>query len=104
MNPAAALFPDGLPADLRAWGLVMPGPVRDSLIAKQDAAGLHSHRVAPVALSDGRWAVCADVLTEAHEAGLFSRVDLLDPAAVALVEVIPWPEVLALLPVADGEA
>jgi hypothetical protein len=98
MTVTDTLFPDGIPADLRAWGLVMPQIVRDSLIARQDAHGSPLHRLAPVPLTDGRWALNADVLTEAHEGGLFGPASVLDQQAVALVEVLPWAEVLALRP------
>jgi hypothetical protein len=100
MTVTDTLFPDGIPADLREWGLVMPQIVRDSLIARQDAHGNPLHRLAPVPLTDGRWALNADVLTEAHEGGLFGPASVLDPQAVALVEVLPWDQVLTLLQVA----
>ena len=41
---ADILFPDGVPADLTQHGLVMSREIRDSLIAKQDAAGITKHR------------------------------------------------------------
>ena len=102
MSVADALFPSGVPADLREWGLVMPQAVRDSLVAKQDALGL-KHRVAPVALTDGRWALNADVLTEAHSSGLFSHVDQIEADNLSQVVVEPWADVLALLPVPNDE-
>jgi len=97
------LFPDGVPADLREYGLVMPQAVRDSLIAKQDAANITLHRVQPVALINGQWALNADVLSEAHPNGLFNRVELLDAGNVAQVVTMPWSDVLALLPQSDPD-
>jgi hypothetical protein len=98
MNLIDFFFPDGAPDDLKAFGLVMPEAVRDSLIAVQDAAGNPRHRLSPVALTDGRWALNADVLTEARPDGLFGPVTALNPDNVALVQVLPWDDVLTLLP------
>lgn len=102
MSLAAALFPAGVPDDLRAWGLVMPAEAAAALVAAQDAAGFRRHRVEPVPLTDGRCALCADVLTEAHPGGLFPAVRLVDAAALATVAVLPWRDVLALMPDASG--
>lgn len=99
---AETLFPNGIPDDLTAYGLVMPVAVRDSLVAKQDALNLQ-HRVSPVALTDGRYALNADVLTEAHPDGLFNRIDQIDSDNLAQVITMPWDEVLALLPEPDSE-
>lgn len=99
---AEILFPEGVPADLKTYGLVMPASVRDSLVAKQDALGL-KHRVNPVALTDGRYALNADVLTEARTDGLFNHIDQIDPDNLAQVTTMPWADVLALLPQPDPE-
>ena len=98
MNLIGHFFPEGAPADLRDYGLVMPEAVRDSLIAVQDDHGNPRHRLAPVALTDGRYALSCDVLTEAREDGLFGPVTALDPANIAQCVTMPWPDVLALLP------
>lgn len=92
------LFPDGLPADLKAWGIVMPQAARDTLVALHDAQGWHLHRVTPVPLTDGRWSLSADVLSEAHPSGLFSGIALITPEMLNGVEILPWSEILTLLP------
>lgn len=99
---ADALFPNGVPDDLRQYGLVMPSAVRDSLVTKQEALDLR-HRVGPVALTDGRYALNADVLTEAHINGRFHHIDQIDPDNLAQVVTMPWADVLALLPEPDPE-
>jgi len=104
MDVLGYFFPDGLPDDLKQYGLAMPEAVRDSLIAKQDAAKITLHRVQPVALINGQWALNADVLSEAHPNGLFNRVELLDAGNVAQVAAMPWADVLALLPQPDPDA
>jgi hypothetical protein len=83
------------PANLRDFGLVMTAATRAALIKKQDDAGITLHRVSPVALTDGRFALNADVLSEAHPGGLFIAPLIADADAA---EVLPWPDVLALLP------
>jgi hypothetical protein len=98
MSLIDVFFPDGAPDDLREYGLVMPEAVRNSLIQKQDEANITRHRVSPVALTNGDWALNADVLSEAHEGGLFCHVELLDPENIAQVQVMPWADVLDMLP------
>lgn len=97
------LFPAGTPNDLHTYGLVMPQAVRDSLVYKQKVLGLQ-HQVAPVALTDGRWALNARVLTEARPDGRFNHIDQIDPDNLAQVVVIPWGDVLSLLPEAEDTA
>lgn len=99
---AEVLFPEGVPDDLRQYGLVMPKTVRDSLVDKQDALNLQ-HRVNPVALADGRYALNADVLTEAKTDGLFNHIDQIDPDNLAQVVTMPLAAVFALLPEPDPE-
>ena len=99
---ADALFPNGVPADLRQYGLVMPAAVRNSLVTKQESLNLQ-HRVNPVALTDGSYALNADVLTEARTDGLFNHIDQIDPDNLAHVVTMPWADVLALMPEPDPE-
>jgi hypothetical protein len=92
---AAERFLANPPANLRDFGLVMTADACAALVKAQDDAGITRHRVAPVALVDGRYAVNADVLSEAHPGGLFIAPLIADADAA---EVLPWPDVLALLP------
>jgi hypothetical protein len=57
------------------------------------------HRAAPVQLSDGRWMLCADLLTETHPGGLYADgFAALPPELFDQVVVMPWPDAVALLP------
>ena len=58
----------------------------------------------PRVLTDGRLMLCADVLTEVGEGGLLQAMWEAADKAMLLpaVEVIPWDEAVALLPV-EGE-
>jgi hypothetical protein len=96
MNLIQTFFPT--PVDLKQYGLVMSADVRDSLVSKQDAANITQHRIAPVALEDGRYAVNADVLTESHATGIFNGVNLFNEDAVAEIQVMLWSDILDLLP------
>jgi hypothetical protein len=63
------------------------------------------HQAAPVALTDGRWMLCADLLTEINSGGLYADgFQLLDPALFREVDVIPMADAVALLPVSEPPA
>lgn len=55
----------------------------------------------PSRLTDGRWMLCVDILTEIGPGGLlksmWSNVD--QAVVMANVEVIPWADAVAMLPV-----
>lgn len=58
------------------------------------------HKVSPVQLSDGKWALCADLLLEIEQGGLYHEgfaslpVNLFDK-----VEVNLWKDIVKLLPI-----
>lgn len=58
----------------------------------------------PLQMTDGRWMLSADVLTEIGEGGLLHAMwASVDQAAVfAEVEVMPWADAVALLPEQDN--
>ena len=74
-------------------------------LAINDAqADATAHRVAPVSLTDGRVALCADVLSEIGDGGIFStQFTRLDPANFAAVELIDDAIFRALLPPPSDE-
>ena len=58
------------------------------------------HRVSARQLTDGRYMLNADLLTEIGNGGLFAEgFGTLDPALFELVEVLPIQDALALLPI-----
>ena len=69
-------------------------------LAINDAqADATAHRVAPVALTDGRVALCADVLSETGDGGIFREpFGRLDAANFAAVEVLDDEAFRELLP------
>jgi hypothetical protein len=83
------------PADLRAWGVIIPGAVADAMAARQTG----QMRVAPVPLVSGEAMIGADVL--AHESDWFAEaLGDLDPADCRCAL---WPVCLSLLDRYDGE-
>ena len=80
--------------DLRSLWLVF-----DAVIAQRlkDAQPSYQHQVAPITLTDGRFAVCADLLTEKD--GIYEPTfQALDQTAFPLVQVIGESEISGLLP------
>ena len=94
-----ALFPDGPPSDYKAYALLLDAAAVQAMQAAQDAVGSERHKVRPVATTDGRWLVSADILPEFHANGLFERaMPYLESSILEGIEVVPWQEGIALLP------
>jgi hypothetical protein len=86
-------------ADAKGYALVFGVEPYEALQAAQAAQPDAQHRAAPVQLTDGRWMLCADLLTEVHPGGLYADgFTLLPPELFDQVTVMPWDEVVALLP------
>jgi hypothetical protein len=97
-----ALFPSGPPADYKAHALVLPLATVLAMQAAQQAVNSARHKVQPVATTDGRWLVSADILPELGDDGIFrDAMEHFDGAAIAGVEVMAWADGVALLPVPD---
>lgn len=77
-------------ATLRGLWLVFSGEVAAALEAKQAAHGSPVHRVAPVAGPDGRFALCADLVSEIGPGGIHAALfATFDHALFPAVEVAP---------------
>lgn len=88
-------------ADAKGYALVFGDEPYAALTdAQQQQQQLTSqHRAAPVQLTDGRWMLCADLLTEIHPGGLYADGFLLLPSELFdQVVVMPWVEAVELLP------
>lgn len=80
--------------DLRSMWLVFDAAIAQRL---QDAQPAYQHQVAPITLTDGRFAVCADLLTEKD--GLYAPTfAALDQSAFPLVQVISQAVISELFP------
>ena len=95
------LVPTMAAADAKALALVFDQTGCDAL---QQAQPDGQHRAAPVQLTDGRWMLCADLLTEIHAGGLYAAAFARLPQDVFdQVEVMPWADAVALLPAPEVE-
>ena len=85
--------------DLRLMWLVFDADIAQRL---KDAQPSYQHQVAPITLTDGRFALCADLLTEKD--GIYAPTfQALDQTAFPLVNVIHGNEIVSLLPTPEEE-
>ena len=85
--------------DLRTMWLVFDADIAQRL---QDAQPAYQHQVAPITLTDGRFAVCADLLTEKD--GLYAPTfAALDQSAFPLVQVLSQAAISELFPTSTLE-
>lgn len=84
-------------ATLRGLWLAFPASMGDALAAAQEDQT--RHRAEPITLTDGRLALCADLLSEIHPSGLFhTAFSRLNAANFASVDVIDSAEFQSLIP------
>ena len=102
MTTLSDILIDGrLPADFNApgYGLVYGADVYNLIMSIQTED--MQHRIGPVATADGRYITCADVLTEAVRGIMKPVFDQIPPETAMVVEVVPWDDAVALLPVPE---
>ena len=100
----AALFPDGPPADYSAHALILDTAAVQAIQAAQDVVASDRHKVQPVATTDGRWLVSADILEELAPGGIFAAaLEHFDGSALGGVEVMAWADGVSLLPEPEFE-
>ena len=91
-------------AEAKTMALVFGQAAYEALCDAQAARPDAHHRAAPVQLTDDRWMLCADLLTEISPGGLYADgFALLPPEMFAEVDVIPWADAVALLPQVEVE-
>ena len=85
--------------DLRSMWLVFDDAIAQRL---KDAQPAYQHQVSPIVLTDGRFALCADLLTEKD--GIYAPTfQALDQTAFPLVNVIHSNEIVSLFPTPEKE-
>ncbi len=90
---------DVISEDLRVMWLVFDASIAHRLA---DAQPAYQHQVAPISLTDGRYALCADLLTEKD--GIYAPTfQSLDQTAFPLVNVIHSNDISLLLPTPEKE-
>lgn len=89
--------------DAKQLALVFGDDTNAVLLAAQEHRE-SQHRVAPIQMIDGRWLLCADLLTEIRPGGLWAgALDQLPADLLPQVEVMPWADAVALLPQAAAQ-
>ena len=87
-------------ADAKGYALVFGDALAGRLAKVWQQYGSTNCVPMPRQLTDGRWMLCADILTEIGPGGLlesmWANVD--QSAVMANVEVIPWADAVAMLP------
>jgi hypothetical protein len=102
MTTLAKLLTNPLPplADMRETWLIFAADLAADLAAAQSPDS--PHRAEPIPLTDGRLALCADLLSEVSIGGIFAGpFAALDSAKFAMVEVMGDEDFRALLPLTD---
>jgi hypothetical protein len=90
-------------ADAKGYALVFGDEAHEALLAAQAERPTAQHRAAPVQLTDGRWMLCADLLLETAPGGLYAEgFAALPPELFSQVDVMPFADAAALLPVSEG--
>ena len=85
-------------SDAQGQFLLLSEALRDSIASKQDTLGVN-HRISPVLLTDGRYGVCCDLLTEIGEGGIYHEIfTLIDLDALNTAERVDKSAFLSLLP------
>lgn len=90
-------------ATLRQWALVFDASLAGALAAKWSEHGSTNCVPSPVTLTDGRYMLSADVLSEVHPGGLLHAMwAASDHAAIAAgTEVMAWPDAVAMIPASE---
>lgn len=91
--------------DARQWALVFDVQLAQRLAEIHAEHGSEKCVPVPRLMTDGRLMLCADLLTEVMPGGLLHAMwEAADKATLnASVEVIPWADAVALLPVDPAE-
>lgn len=105
MNPLELLATQPTFEDLRGHALILSVGLNTAFAQIQEGLGDRQFMAQTVALTDGRYMLGADLLSEIHpEGGLYHLgFEAIPPELLAQVEVIPMADALALLPVIDME-
>lgn len=89
------------------WGVahaLIFGVALAQRLAEVQAETPTQHWAVPTALSDGRFALCGDLLSEVGPGGLYAPgFSRLDAGRFDEIEVIAWADAVALMPADDPE-
>jgi len=90
--------------DARTLAIVYPYEIAAALYQLQAEFGDPRHVHHGVQLTDGRYCLCGDILSEVGSGGLLEGLFAhVTPEMMAAVEVIPWDDAVALMPAPEPE-
>ncbi len=90
-------------ADCKNLALVYPYEIAVALYQVQTEHGDPRHVPAGRELTDGRWVLCGELLSEVGEGGILaSAAQHITPEMMAAIEVVPLEDALGLLPPAPA--
>jgi hypothetical protein len=82
----------------KTYGLVFDETTYQTVMSLQEQ-NPSQHQIAPVTLTDGRYALCADILREAVLGGIYaSGFSLIPQELYENVGVMSWSDVVEMLP------
>jgi hypothetical protein len=88
----------------RTLAIVYPYEIAAALYQLQAEYGDPRHVHHGVQLTDGRYCLCGDILSEVGPGGLLEGLfSHITPEMMAAVDVIPWAEAAALMPPVEPE-
>jgi hypothetical protein len=91
-------------ADCKDLALVYPYEVALTLYTTQQEHGDPRHVVTGQTLTDGRYMIAGEMLSEVGPGGLFAWIaEYMAPEIMAQVEVVPMSEVVGLVPKEEAE-
>lgn len=86
-------------ADCADMAVVMDQAGADAINAAQASHGTTTYVVEPRPLTDGRWFVCGDLLSEVGPGGLWAASwAAVNVAAISQATIVPMSDVVSLLP------
>jgi hypothetical protein len=87
--------------DMQSKALLFKASLYHAMHAKQGNIDTN-HLVSPVLLTDGRYGICCDILSETGEGHIFHELfGVLDKAILNTAELVDMTELVALLPVEE---
>ena len=91
-------------AESRTLAIVYPYEIAAALYRLQTEYGDPRHVHHGVQLTDGRYCLCGDILSEVGPGGLLEGLfSHITPEMMAAVDVIPWDEATALMPPVEAD-
>ena len=87
--------------DMQSKALLFSAALHDAMQVKQGNINTN-HLITPILLTDGRYGICCDILSETGSGRIFSEIfGALDTAALNTAEIADMSELMELIPVPE---